>query len=427
MFVDRPNRFIVIAQLSDGTIIRAHAANPGRMWELLYPGVELMLQRASVPGARPGAGSVPEALVPRTLPGAASVPAAGTSAGGNARKTEWSVVAVRRRTDGAIIPLVSVSANRIARELIIPALYPDMVELHAEVGSSELARAINHPNGASHISAGTRRGTSRFDFLVTTQRRTVYMEVKSCTLVAHGVAMFPDAASARAQKHVSELAAIRSHDRAVLFVVHGPSPDRFSPDVHTDPDFAVALRDAVKQGVAVHVAAVETDRDGETRLTRTGIPVAWDLVDAVEDNTGAYVVHLRLDRPRAATIGALGDHEFPPGHYLYVGSARGIMRSRTERHMRKRKRHRWHIDYLRDTADWATVYRIYSRNGLECAIAQMFAEFLPLPVSGFGSSDCACDSHLFFSPTDPRRNQRFVETMLYIRHVRAFQGTENWG
>ena len=37
-FVDRPNRFIAHVSLDDD-VVTCHMPNPGRMWELLFPGV----------------------------------------------------------------------------------------------------------------------------------------------------------------------------------------------------------------------------------------------------------------------------------------------------------------------------------------------------------------------------------------------------
>nr|HPK06700.1 hypothetical protein [Aminivibrio sp.] len=41
-FIDRPNRFLVRCEL-DGHPVRAFLPNPGRLWEILLPGTELLL------------------------------------------------------------------------------------------------------------------------------------------------------------------------------------------------------------------------------------------------------------------------------------------------------------------------------------------------------------------------------------------------
>jgi len=363
------------------------------MWELTYPGTEVILQRA---GASPGAAEPPGVAEPpgRQWPVAEGSPGPRARSTSGGRKTEWTAVAVRRPSDGVVVPLVAALANRIARELILPDLIPDATEIRAEVT----------------------RGGSRFDFVAATPDGEVVVEVKSCTLAAHGVAMFPDAATARGARHVGELAEITGGRRIVVFVIQGPPTDLFVPDVHTDPAFAVALRDAVRKGVEVVAVATETTREGITTVTNRSVPVDFGVVDAVDGDRGSYIVHLRIDSPRRIAVGALGEFEVEAGHYLYVGSAMGTMRSRTSRHERKRKRMRWHIDYLRAAADWAGVYRIYSDVRLECHVAEALGAIYAVPIPGFGSSDCRCESHLFFSPTDPRQDPRFVEAMLTFRH-----------
>jgi sugar fermentation stimulation protein A len=361
--VARPNRFTLMVDLEDTPgPVAVHAANPGRMWELTYPGTEVLLQRA-----------------------------------GGARKTKWTAVAVRRPADGVIVPLVAAGANRIARELILPGLLPEATAIRSEVT----------------------RGHSRFDFLAETPDGEAVIEVKSCTLVAHGVAMFPDAATTRGARHVAELAAITTGRRIVLFVIQGPPAERFVPDIHTDPAFAVALRDAAARGVAVIAVATATTAEGITVVTDPAVPVDFGPVASVDGDRGSYLLHLRLDEPRRVSIGALGEFDLDEGHYLYVGSAMGSMQRRTSRHLRRRKRKRWHVDYLRGAADWASVYPVYATNRLECRLAASLREIYPEPITGFGASDCACRSHLFLTPADPRGDPAFVDRMLLFRHREA--------
>jgi len=104
-------------------------------------------------------------------------------------------------------------------------------------------------------------------------------------------------------------------------------------------------------------------------------------------------------------IGSLGTITFPSGFYGYVGSALGPGGlTRVSRHMRMattgNKKPRWHIDYLLMSHDFRLqrVYCASTCERLECPLAQAIA--LP-SVPGFGSSDCCCKGHLFFSPDDP--------------------------
>ena len=42
----------------------------------------------------------------------------------------------------------------------------------------------------------------------------------------------------------------------------------------------------------------------------------------------------------------MGEVSFKEGDYIYIGSAKGCLETRLQRHLRKEKRIFWHIDYL---------------------------------------------------------------------------------
>ena len=95
---------------------------------------------------------------------------------------------------------------------------------------------------------------SRLDFLLTRQDGgLVYLEVKNCTLAEHGVAMFPDAVTARGAKHLVELMALagQGHGAAVLFCVQRSDAERFAPAGQIDPHYAAMLAKAAAAGVKV--------------------------------------------------------------------------------------------------------------------------------------------------------------------------------
>ncbi len=112
---------------------------------------------------------------------------------------------------------------------------------------------------------------------------------------------------------------------------------------------------------------------------------------------GTYILVLELPSAARIRVGSLGIIDFDSGTYLYVGSAHGPggLHARIMRHLRRRKRLFWHIDYFLRYAKILAVYIIESPKKLECRIARrLIAEGVPF-VSGFGSSDCRCKSHLF--------------------------------
>lgn len=107
-----------------------------------------------------------------------------------------------------------------------------------------------------------------------------------------------------------------------------------------------------------------------------------------------------MENARHLRVGRRGVFFFPAGYYLYVGSARGGLRQRIERHLREEKKLRWHIDYLLPHAQLREVWWTTQEERLECLWSSLLSR-LPethCPVPGFGSSDCRCFSHLFRFP-----------------------------
>ncbi|MAG14018.1 MAG: DNA/RNA nuclease SfsA [Spirochaetales bacterium] len=378
-FLARPNRFIVEARTNTG-IIRAHCPNPGRLLEILLPGTPLIFER---------------------------------NRSNRDRKTAYTLVAALHC--GEVVPLDSQRTNSLVEELIIQQLYGKDAIVRREVTFWPGADPGRPETGFRS------RGYSRFDFEVKSGNRTIAMEVKACTLCQHGVAMFPDAPSARGTRHIRHLTQIhRSGNQidqaAVLFVIGRPRAKVFVPNIHTDPDFSTALSNT---DATIYAVNVETDAKGFAAVENLCVPVDLSPVKLLEKNSGIYLLTVRLETPQIISTGAKGNIRYNQGFYIYVGSALQGLTHRIRRHMRKKKPLRWHIDYLTTRADSVKGFPIYTRSGLECELALAISRVIPHRVLGFGCSDCNCDSHLFFSEGDPLENRAFVETLLYFRHKRA--------
>ena len=111
---------------------------------------------------------------------------------------------------------------------------------------------------------------------------------------------------------------------------------------------------------------------------------------------GSYLLVIGLPEEQDIRVGSLGVVHFPYGYYAYVGSALGGFKSRLNRHLRKDKMPKWHIDYLLQKAAINSIIICETDERVECAIAQtLHPRFHSVP--GFGSSDCRCPSHLFFA------------------------------
>lgn len=109
---------------------------------------------------------------------------------------------------------------------------------------------------------------------------------------------------------------------------------------------------------------------------------------------GSYVLIIEMEEHSMVNVGKLGEIPFNKGFYCYVGSALKGLEARLNRHVRNDKKKHWHIDYLLERSILRGIYYIESNKKLECEIArQIRLKHIP----GFGSSDCKCESHLFFS------------------------------
>ncbi len=111
---------------------------------------------------------------------------------------------------------------------------------------------------------------------------------------------------------------------------------------------------------------------------------------------GSYILLVEMPQEQCIRVGALGTLNFHRGFYAYVGSAMGGLQGRLKRHLGRKKRVRWHIDYLVGEGRVTGVIYVPTAKRIECQLAQRLGEIFR-PVPGFGSSDCRCLSHLFFS------------------------------
>ncbi len=125
-------------------------------------------------------------------------------------------------------------------------------------------------------------------------------------------------------------------------------------------------------------------------------------LNVVPPQKGVYVLYLEIVQDSEFLVGSLGVVKLAKGTYLYIGSARGPggLRARISRHFDKRKKIRWHIDYL-------TTHTNVILSGVTYAVTELdmeskllhklltFSDVLGIAVPRFGSSDRRGDpSHL---------------------------------
>lgn len=208
ILLQRVNRFLALVEVA-GSPKPAFIANSGRLTELMIPGAIVFLS----PAARPRG---------RTQLDLKLVDQAGV------------LVSVDTRTPNDL--------------------------LHHELLDGCLAEFP----GRFFIRREVTYGNSRFDFALVSPDDHCLVEAKSVTLVRNATALFPDAPSQRAAKHMATLqsAAASGYRAAVVFLVQREDAGSFSPHDAMDPDFGRALREAMSHGVEAYAYVCKVNLEG---------------------------------------------------------------------------------------------------------------------------------------------------------------------
>ena len=199
VFIERPNRFITIIEIG-GEKHKSHLPDPGRLKELLIPGVSLLVRPA------------PE---------------------NKERSTAFTTIMVNLK--GQWISLVSTLPNQFVKYSFQKNRIP-IFQKYKLVRPEVTIR--NH----------------RFDFLLSNKSgKNFFLEVKSVTFVQDGIAKFPDAVTTRGMNHAKTLTdLVREGEFAgILFVCQRPDATLFEPMWDIDPMFSNVLFNAYKMGVKV--------------------------------------------------------------------------------------------------------------------------------------------------------------------------------
>ena len=115
---------------------------------------------------------------------------------------------------------------------------------------------------------------------------------------------------------------------------------------------------------------------------------------------GTYAVVLSSPAPRSVVVGKLGTLGLKPGFYIYMGSAFGPggLRARIGHHLQIVRRPHWHIDYIGRYLEPVEIWYTCDAANREHQWATVLAKSkgATIPLAGFGSSDCRCQSHLYY-------------------------------
>ncbi|RSW77359.1 DNA/RNA nuclease SfsA [Klebsiella aerogenes] len=146
----------------------------------------------------------------------------------------WELTETRQ---GAVICVNTLRANTLAKEAVLAGNIPELA------GYNILKSEVKYGEENSRIDL----------MLQAEDRRNCYIEVKSVTLAEKEYGYFPDAVTARGQKHLRELMSVAAagHRAVILFAVLHSAIDRFSPAHHIDAKYAQLLIEAQEKGVEI--------------------------------------------------------------------------------------------------------------------------------------------------------------------------------
>jgi sugar fermentation stimulation protein A len=199
--IRRYQRFLADVILADGETSTVHCPDTGAMMGCCDPGSRIWLSRSDNPTRK----------YPLT----------------------WELIEVLPGV------LAAVNANMTNR----------VVEQAIELGQVSELRGYEQLKREPRVEGG------RLDFLLTaSHRRDCYLEVKSLTAAAdRNTAMFPDAVSTRARRHLELLMDLKQAGRrsVLLFCVKRPDLKTVRPASEIDPNYAATLKLAVRSGVEV--------------------------------------------------------------------------------------------------------------------------------------------------------------------------------
>ena len=355
IFKTRVNRFVTEVSIN-GSINQAYLPNPGRLFELLLPGTELLLSPALAKGKLP-----------------------------------YTVLACFK--DGHYILLHTHLTNLIVSRLLQEGL-------------------VEHFKNYRVIRREPVYGHHRFDLLLEdkTSKENYYLEIKSTTLFEGAYAMFPDAVTKRGTAHLLKLKELSQTGvkTGCLFVVMWPRAEFFIPAYSIDPLFAQTFSE-VKNEVDLNAVALCFDPSFSKVSTVKNIAIPYGTFEEEQKDKGYYLLIVALNEEHRIETGSLGVLNLARGFYVYVGSAKQGLSKRINRHKRKLKNKHWHIDYLTAKADKIEALPFVSSADQECNLAASLGTVADRVIKKFGSSDCRCPGHLFYFKQPPAENPDFVK------------------
>ena len=152
---------------------------------------------------------------------------------GSIRKTQWDVISAL--SDDKEDILINSSYHRYISEKFLKD------------------KDLSSFGECNNVKAEVKYGDSRIDYLLEKCNEKIWVEVKGVSLSVNKKAMFPDAPSTRAQKHLRELIKIKEEgDRAAVLLLVFRESNTFRPKWETDPKFSELFYEAMEKGVEIY-------------------------------------------------------------------------------------------------------------------------------------------------------------------------------
>lgn len=206
--VRRYKRFLADVELEDGQVVTVHCPNSGSMRGCAPPGAPVWISESDNPKRK--------------------------------LKFTWELV----RTENCMIGINTQVPNRLVKDSIRNGQVREL---------SGYTRVRSEVKTSDH---------TRLDLRLTTPAgQSCFVEIKNCTLVEQGRALFPDAVTTRGQKHLDELVRLAGlgHGAVIFYLIQRTDAQIFSPAAGIDPVYAQKLKRARNSGVEIITRDVTID------------------------------------------------------------------------------------------------------------------------------------------------------------------------
>jgi sugar fermentation stimulation protein A len=198
--IRRYKRFLADVRLSCGAIVTAHCPNSGSMTGCAIPGSRVWISESHNPRRK--------------------------------LKYTWELI----QTADSMIGINTQVPNKLVKVAIEHGQIPELAQF-----TRVRPEVVTSPH-------------TRLDLLLEDDNHNAcYVEIKNCTLVEKGQALFPDAVTTRGQKHLDELVRLKQagHRAVIFYLIQRTDARVFSPADRIDPAYGEKLRQAVEKGVEI--------------------------------------------------------------------------------------------------------------------------------------------------------------------------------